>query len=313
MAGERAGHEDKGPQAPPGPADWLPFPSRRLPRPIRLAGRCTLAAVHYARQAWRSRGATIHPAPVFVLGNQKCGTTVIAALLGARTGQAVSLDLRFEIAWPTAHRVYAGELPFDKFLRLHRLDFSRPIVKEPSLTLLFPQLAQRFPQSQFIFVVRDPRDNIRSILDRLDLPGNLPDLGRADRRRLSRGWDVIFAGRGLGLEGENYVDLLAARWNRMVDIYLEHRARFTLMRYEDFLRDKTAAIDGLVAAVGLQPVQDIADKTDMPYQRRGRSETDWTEFFGPGRLARINVLCGERMRQVGYPLPAGSATAAGGR
>ncbi|NEP45581.1 MAG: hypothetical protein F6K35_42755, partial [Okeania sp. SIO2H7] len=124
----------------------------------------------------QTRTAKINPQPILVLGNQKSGTSAIAALLAEMTDLSVTIDLRKEIPNPTYDKIIKGELTFSEFVQLNKLDFSRDIVKEPNLTLLDRELAEYFPNSDFVFVIRDPRDNIRSILNRLQLPGNLTKL-----------------------------------------------------------------------------------------------------------------------------------------
>ncbi|RME38856.1 MAG: hypothetical protein D6788_06610, partial [Planctomycetota bacterium] len=119
----------------------------------------------------RRRFARPHPAPVIVLGNQKSGTTVIAALLAESAGCAVTLDIFFRFRRPVLARLLTGRDSLDRFIRRHPYWFSHPIIKEPSLTFFHDDLRRLFPSARFVFIVRDPRDNIRSILNRLRLPG----------------------------------------------------------------------------------------------------------------------------------------------
>src|SRR5205085_6773705 len=105
---------------------------------------------------------------------QKSGTSAIAALLGAATG------LRAEIAVPGAWEpclipLLRHEVPISKFLRRNALAFSAPIVKEPCLTFIAPRLLDYFPAAQAVFIVREPFQNIRSMLDRLGIAGNLQE------------------------------------------------------------------------------------------------------------------------------------------
>lgn len=251
-------------------------------------------------RAVRGVFAKIHPHPVFVLGNQKAGTTAIAAMLGQASGRSVSLDLRREIPVPSIPDVLRGTLAFEDFLNWHRVDFAREIVKEPGLTLLFDQLAKRFPQSQFVFIVRDPRDNIRSILNRLDLAGDLLSLSSTQRDSLTLTWESIVFGTGGYPSSENPVESLAHRWDHMARVFLDNRSRMTLVRYEDFIADKPGVLQRTLNAINFEARHDASELFDRQFQPRGNRAVAWDEFFGGANLARIEQICGESMRQLDY-------------
>jgi hypothetical protein len=248
--------------------------------------------------------AQINPTPVFVLGNQKSGTSAIAILLAEMTGLSLSMDLTREYlstnqTWVPVQR---GEISFEKFLAINKASFSSDIVKEANLTILYEELVKSFPAARFIFVLRDPRSNIRSILNRIDIPGNLPRLERRHLSKVTRGWDIILDGRWLGLNGENYIEFLAARWNLMVDVYLGHQQKMILVRYEDFVKSKVDEITRIAQSLGLPQINDISDKVDVQFQPKGNADVSWREFFGDDNLARIEKICGGRMKRLDYPL-----------
>lgn len=245
--------------------------------------------------------ATVNPHPILVLGNQKSGTSAIAALLGEMTGLSVSIDLRKEIDRPTYHQVKQGELSFAQFVKSHKLDFSRAIVKEPNLTLFYEELLDYFPQSQFVFVIRDPRDNIRSILNRLKIPGNLNKLSSEYQGEMTPAWDLIVDNRWLGLDGD-YIEMLAQRWNLMTDVFLNHSEQMILSRYEVFIEDKVGEIARLAQCLNLPQVNDIAAKVDIQFQPRGNKNVKWRDFFGEDNLNKIDRICEEKMKQLDYPI-----------
>jgi hypothetical protein len=255
-----------------------------------------------ARRAFAAWGATVHPHPVLVLGNHKSGTTAIAALLAELTGRTVALDLEKEIARPTYQRVRSGRMTVDAFIRRNRLDFSRQIIKEPNLLVIYRQIARQLPAAQPVLLIRDPRDNIRSILNRLALPGHLERLERPYHGVHARAWNLYLDGRWLGLDAETYVEVLAERWNLAADIYLAQREAMVLIRYEDFLRDKAGQIARLAERLGLPAVRDIRHAVDRQYQPRGDRHVSWDDFFGPRNLVRIEQRCGARMAALGYAL-----------
>lgn len=245
---------------------------------------------------------------IFVLGNPKSGTTVIAGLLAEHAGASATLDL-----WPRLRRprtlaaVHAGEVPFRAFADRFRADFSRDVVKDVHLTFLYPQLSERFPAARFVMVVRDPRDNVRSILDRLDLPGDREDLDLS-RHEMRPLWRAILDCPWLDVGAEDtYIERLARRWSLAARVYLEHPDAMELVRYEDFLADKLGAISDLARRLGLERRGRIEDKLDRRYQPRGRSDVDWRSFFGPDNLRRIQTICETEARALGYCDPGRAA------
>ncbi|MDJ0706022.1 MAG: sulfotransferase [Leptolyngbyaceae cyanobacterium MO_188.B28] len=236
------------------------------------------------------------------MGNQKSGTSAIAALLAKLTGLSATLDLKNEFPIPTYPQILQGQLPFSQFRQNYELDFSRNIVKEPNLTLLYPELAESFPESKFVFILRDPRDNIRSILNRLKIPGNLSQLSPEYCQKVTPAWKLIIDNRWLGLEGENYIEMLSARWNYMADVFLNNQEQMVLVRYEAFLKDKLGELTRLADKLGLNPVNDITHRLDVQFQRRGDRDVKWQDFFGNQNLAQIEHICAARMRRLGYPI-----------
>jgi hypothetical protein len=258
------------------------------------------AAPLRARRAVTGLFAKPNPAPIFVLGHQKSGTSAVAALLGEMSASSTTIDLRNEDRWPTYPRVSAGEMPFERLVRRNRLDFSRQIVKEPNLTFFYSQLSERFPRARFAMVVRDPRDNLRSVLDRLGLPGDREQIPVERERALRRGWRLMLEPAWLGLEGGSYVDVLAQRWNRCADVYLERKDEIALLRYEDFRADKRGALEALAAELGLECRNDVGDQLDRQFQPAGDRTVAPADFFGSRNLERIESACAGRMEKLGY-------------
>lgn len=258
------------------------------------------AAPARVRRAVQSLFARPNRAPIFVLGHQKSGTSAVAGLLGELTGCSVAIDLLNEDRWPTYARVAAGSMPFERFVRRNRLDFSRQVVKEPNLTFFYPQLAERFPAARFVMVVRDPRANAKSVLDRLGLPGDRAEIPPQQARTLRRGWSLMFDPSWLGLKGGSYVELLAQRWNLCADAYLERPEAMRLLRYEDFRAAKLETLEALAADLGLECRNDISSRVDRQFQPAGNRSVAVEDFFGQDNLARIQTICRSRMEQLGY-------------
>ena len=244
--------------------------------------------------------ATVNESPIFVLGNQKSGTTAIAVLLAERAGLSVEWDLTVGHSTLVAE-IYKGLTPFTALVEKNRLAFSREVVKDPNFTFLYEQVSRQFPDAQFVMVVRDPRANIRSILDRLSLPGDEATLDSAQFDTINEDWKLVVNASWMGIDDRTYVDNLAARWNKAARIYLEYENEIELIRYEDFLQGKVDAIDDLVSRLGEQTENRIEEKVDQQFQPRGhRRDVDWLSFFGESNLNRIESRCAEAMNALGY-------------
>ena len=272
---------------------------RSVKRSLDVARRISRNAVPVVRRIV----ARVNRSPILILGNQKSGTTAIAALLAELTGLSATLDLWRESREPLLDRVWSGEVPFTQFVRANKLDFSRKIIKEASLTPFYDRLVRHFPSARFVFIVRDPRDNIRSILNRLSIPGSLKQVTREDMGSITRAWSLVLDGRWLGIDGDNYIEMLAGRWDFFVEILIRNRDRFYLVRYEDFVEDKKSVMGAVADALGLRGRYDISEKVDFQFQPAGDRKVKWIDFFGEDNLSRINRICAEKMEALGYSHP----------
>ena len=251
-------------------------------------------------ERWRARGAVPHPNPLFLFGNQKAGGTAIAGLLAAATGLRASLDLEGTTA-PHFTRLMRGHTSLEQFIARNAFGFSAPIIKEGNLTFVADALMARFAVTRAIFILRDPADNIRSILNRLHLPGDLEAVDVA-HLRANRTWRTILSGQDLDLPADHYVATLARRWLRAAEIYERGQERYVRIRYEDFMADKRGEIERLARAFALPVVHDISAELDRPFQRRGQAGTDPRAFFGERNLARIAEICGAAAARQGYEI-----------
>jgi hypothetical protein len=242
-----------------------------------------------------------HDAPLFVFGQQKAGTSAIAGLLCAATGEPLVRDFR-GAREPHLGRLLRGELPVARFVSRNAWAFSMPIVKEPSLTFVAPALLDHFPKARAVFITRDPWANIRSILGRQRLSGDADLPVRGNGARPNKTWQSILSGRDLGLAPDHFIGILARRWVRAADICEQLGDRVVAVRYEDFNRDKANTINRLVAGVGMTPRNDISALLDHPFQRSGQSKESIAEFFG-ANLSRINDICADRAARLGYAVP----------
>jgi hypothetical protein len=252
-------------------------------------------------ERFRSRFSHPHASPVFVFGNQKSGTSAIAGLLSAATGEALVRDFA-GAREPYLGRLMRGETRVCDFVTKNAWAFSMPIVKEPGLTFVAPQLLDHFPQSRAVFIIRDPWSNIKSILGRLNLRGDAASPVRDNGKSLNRTWQSIFAGRDLGFEPDHYINILAKRWTRATQICDALGDRVVAIRYEDFNRSKLATIHDSIGKLNLTPLHDISGIVDHSFQRSGTPAGSIVDFFG-ANLTRIDAICRSQAARFGYEAP----------
>lgn len=248
----------------------------------------------------KRRFCSVNPSPIFVLGNQKAGTSAIAHLTADCAGLSKTIDIP-ESWWPTLESLLTKELSLQTFARRNGHRFSTDLIKEPNFTFFYESLREIHPKGNFVFVVRDPRNNVRSILDRLSLPGSRKKIdGRLEE--VPQTWRHLFDRDLWRISGETYIDILAARWRKAASIYLKYEASMCLVRFEDFLDDKVGTIEALASDLGLDTAHDITDRVDVQYQPRGNRDVTWEEFFGTENLRRIERTCHPEMKEFGYSL-----------
>ncbi len=236
-------------------------------------------------------------APILVLGNQKTGSSAIAGLLAARTGSSMATDL--SEAWTREFEFANDRTKLVSFIDANRYYFRRTIVKENSLTLAASTLFAVIPNACGVFVVRHPVQNIRSILDRLDWPGDprpiesLPDVPRT--------WQQVINVKPWGTEAADHISALAHRWRLTTEAVIRNRARGEVVRYEDFNDDKLGTIDHVANQLGLPNRLPVGHLLEHPFQPRGtRRGYKIDDVFSEEAVATIERICSDGMADLGY-------------
>jgi 2-polyprenyl-3-methyl-5-hydroxy-6-metoxy-1,4-benzoquinol methylase len=243
----------------------------------------------------------INTQKIFVLGNQKSGTTAIAWLI-AHYGQ-LTKTLDIPELWKQKHKIFSGKRTLTSFVRSNSQSFSVQLIKEPNLTFFYREIDEIFPDSRYVFVIRHPADNIRSILDRLKIPGHLENAELKIKTRNT--WEDLFYGTLLGfLKEEQYIARLAKRWVLSAEMYLKNRDKMLLIRYEDFLADKHRCIHTASQKLGINAKNEIEPFLDLQHQSRGVTRgMPWIECFGERNIEIIRKICGPYLKYFDYELP----------
>ena len=152
------------------------------------------------KTAYLNKTAVIHPEPIIILGNPKAGTTVIAALLSKATGKEVIIDPFIRIKNNVNFRIKLQnkQVKLKNFIQKNKYYFSPEIIKSPYFIFIYEEMLECFPKAKLIFISREPRNNIRSILNRLKIPGNLQVLDDYYKNQISNkgAWKLVLEGQG---------------------------------------------------------------------------------------------------------------------
>lgn len=239
---------------------------------------------------------------VFVSGMVKSGTTAVLELVARCSGLSSVNDPLYRLDRAGVQyldALFDGSVALPDLMRRYPGAFRGQVVKDPSLVFFREQLAVSFPGSKWIFTVRDPRDNIRSVLNRLRLPGRSGPIAGLPPG-INDTWRRIIEGRTPDLPGHNPVEVLAARWEKVAALIPADSPSGVTCRYEDFVKDKEQYIRGLCQKIGLQPRHSISDVVDQDFQPRGDRNVNLVEFFGEDQLEVIQSICANGMRRFGY-------------
>lgn len=256
---------------------------------------------------WTSRAIGVVPmnrgkGKVIVAGMPKSGTTVIASLLAKAANVEVCSDPFHQLdskGVKFREPLFSGTLSLEALWRRHRRVFSGAVVKDPNFPLFLKDLKQLLPDAQFVFIIREPLDNIRSILDRLHLPGD-PVKGASLLSNVTGTWGRVLNGTSPDMPGSDYLERMAWRWRISAMNYVENQEGVYLIRYEDFLKDKKARIERLAGELGFGSLRDISSFLDIQFQPKGKKPSNREVFFGEDNINRIEAIVRPYMTQFGY-------------
>ncbi|NMH59060.1 sulfotransferase domain-containing protein [Alteromonas ponticola] len=235
-------------------------------------------------------GKKIDQTLVVVSGMPKSGTTAILKLLGAAMQTTTCNDPFFQLDKREVvfrEQLFEGRITLTDLVGDYPALFSGTILKDPNFPLLLPQVQATFNSAQIVNLVRNPFDNIRSILDRLDLDGSGDDQQILDKN-IQGTWYNVLMGKSPEVAGHNCVERLANRWVQSVNSIAEDAL---VVRYEDFRAQKKLCIEKLVVDLGFEVKSDISTIVDQQFQPKGKKKNmAATDFFTASALESIDEI-----------------------
>lgn len=234
--------------------------------------------------------------PVFIVSPPRSGSTLLFETLASSTGVFTiggesHRMLEVEVAagrLGTIERGYPSnrldakdatpeitdELKERYYAAMHDRDGAHPsgpvrlLEKTPKNALRVPFLAKIFPDAQFVYLYRDPREVMASMLEAWesgrfvtypDLPGwsGLP-------------WSMVLVPGWRNLIGKTLPEIVAAQWQATTSVLLDDLEQLPqqqgiAVRYDDLVADPEAAIGRLCAGLGLR--RDHVLKAPLPSAR----------------------------------------------
>ncbi|MBI2214837.1 MAG: TIGR03032 family protein [Acidobacteria bacterium] len=185
----------------------------------------------------------------------------------------------------------------------------RLLEKTPKNALRIPFLAKAFPDAMFIYLYRDPRETVSSMLDawrsgRFVMYPSLPDWKGAP-------WSLLLIPGWRALIGKPLVQIVAAQWRTTVATLLDDLEelppdRWCVTSYDKLVAEPQGEIERLAAFVGVE--WDRALRSPLPESRHTLTSPDPNKWKrNATELAEIMPVVSdvaERARQLFGRVPA---------
>lgn len=238
--------------------------------------------------------------PIFIGGLHRSGTTLMRRLLAShphiacgpesnlfrdnqleriytylRTTWATGLEPRYEFDPHTVDQVMAGLIHAVLMPYCQKRDKQRWAEKTPKNILFINTLFALFPAAQFIHMIRDPRDAFCSV--------------REKAAKTTPRWATNTPGQ------------MAEEWCRRINYGLPWRERpdrYREVRYEELVTQPEATIRTLLAFLSEPWAASILENNTIFSTSVGR----WQRELSAADVAEIEVVAGETMLALGYPL-----------
>lgn len=221
---------------------------------------------------------------IIVTGHQRSGTSVIAAMLAKAMGTEAVIDLPNSGIHLAA--CLRGEQGLSEALEEHYPEQRlKRVIKDCHLSWKLQDLAAIYPKALRLYVVRDPREVIRSCCSRLRLTPWEP----ATLANVEDTWRVCFTDQCMP------VLHLAQRWADMTMQALQCDG-VRVLRYEDYLLDPAGTVEDIVSR--LQTPLPIGRAYETTQGRK--TEHQWWAKFYEDHLDEVESIMAEPMKRLHY-------------
>lgn len=225
------------------------------------------------RTILRNKFSSPNKNPILILGFPKSGTSAITGLLSRRTGLKATIDTKY--LWePYLTELLNNRLDFKKHIKKHSYPFSKSIIKEPNLVFLVDELLNYYKNPKVVIIKRDKAENIKSILDRLKIPGDLKKNPKPEI--INKNWRSLLLN-----EDRHYIESLSYKF----DISTSNLEKFKhlnpiYVNYKEFKQNKILTIDKITNSLDLKVKNDVSDIVNKPFQPKSQNHKSIEDFFG---------------------------------
>jgi len=231
---------------------------------------------------------------LIVLGHQKSGTTAIASLIAQSCKMSFANDPVYftdKNSTTLIEKLLNHPIDFKKHVSHNKASFFKEVVKDPDFTFSYSTIKEIYPNSQLIFVARNPFDIIRSIFNRLGIDGEIDRCAVTENelKNPTKQWLLIL--NGDGKDNLTIVQRLAKRIDESTQTYLDNQSALYLIKYEDFKLSKQGSVENSVKNLGFSVKYDISNDVNKQYQPKGNADVTYESFFSPRNLEIISTEC----------------------
>ena len=215
---------------------------------------------------------------ILLLGLNKSGTSVTINLISKKADISFFDDFPYRLGG--FEKVLSGNTTLESYVKKHSYYFSKEIIRYPIQPEAIDLARKCFEMNKYLLTIRHPANNIKSILSRLNIRGDLKNLDTS-KLNIHSNWLRMLTKK------ENYIDSLIACWN---EAYSQEELIRTqnciIFKYEDFLKNKELYITNKVKELGLEPKFSIEEYLNTQYQPSGTNKSNLV-FFGANNYEKI--------------------------
>ena len=232
--------------------------------------------------------------PLFILGTQRSGSTLLTRILSSHPrvfvqnelplprifdGAGGAAELRDRVLQSICQRLGTAPGAFLQHNDIWGL-------KDPQLTEYLPSLRDLPPDTRFILLVRDPRAVVNSYMENR--------------------W-------GLGTNAFTGAQRWVREVNAQLDFMAEREDTVLLLRYEDLVSNVEGSISGLCAFLGLEPHDSMRSffRSDPAYRTNRQNENTnrdidqrlaerWRMSLTHREVGLIEAVASREMERLGY-------------